>query len=360
MIVIRPEKYKQLGESENCDFVLLTNSEFSDKFEISTENDYLSKKIIACDTPESFHDILDHQKLARQTHFLVISPHALFSSPPAEKIAEKCKIISMPCNSTEIFLEDINYFLEKMELTDPDAQKAWADHFFDHVEESDHIQFVDKKNGCEAVFLHDSDEYCWFEQLGRLSWGEQQFVPSGEISVLPLFHGNYNAEKRLNIQGEIAFRGYPIVNNGSVSFLREDQNRIFDALESLYEIPIIATVENGIITSLRSDIENHPAIVMLEKLFDIDSRYRIIWEIGFGTNQDIYFQKGNRSPNECYGGSNGTVHWGLGLTPWTQYHIDIICPDTVVYTSDEVIIAGEIKEKKSLRRVKSAGCPCIS
>ncbi len=75
MIVIRPEKYKQLGESENCDFVLLTNSEFSDKFEISTENDYLSTEIIACDTPESFHHILDHQKLAR---LFIILCHAHF------------------------------------------------------------------------------------------------------------------------------------------------------------------------------------------------------------------------------------------------------------------------------------------
>jgi hypothetical protein len=41
-----------------------------------------------------------------------------------------------------------------------------------------------------------------------------------------------------------------------------------------------------------------------------------------------------------YGGTEGCLHWGLGLTPFTQYHLDIISPGTSVIggSSGQVLI----------------------
>ncbi len=41
-----------------------------------------------------------------------------------------------------------------------------------------------------------------------------------------------------------------------------------------------------------------------------------------------------------YGATDGCLHWGLGLTPYTQYHLDIISPDTTVYTDSGNIVLG--------------------
>ena len=44
--------------------------------------------------------------------------------------------------------------------------------------------------------------------------------------------------------------------------------------------------------------------------------------------------------NEVYGGTEGCLHWGLGLTPYTQYHLDIISPGTTVYTDAGEVVLG--------------------
>jgi hypothetical protein len=45
--------------------------------------------------------------------------------------------------------------------------------------------------------------------------------------------------------------------------------------------------------------------------------------------------------NEVHGGTGGMIHFGLGLTPYTQYHLDIICPNTQVLGSNGECIIGE-------------------
>jgi hypothetical protein len=132
---------------------------------------------------------------------------------------------------------------------------------------------------------------------------------------------------------------------------------------------VIARVVDGVVEGLEAvSLEARSAVDMLEKLFDVDSRYRIIWEIGFGANTKMEVIKGNRSPNESYGHRNGAIHWGLGLTPWTQYHIDIICPNTLIMTeTGEILAGGEVHYTAfqcaaggTMRRSAVAGCPCIA
>ena len=81
-----------------------------------------------------------------------------------------------------------------------------------------------------------------------------------------------------------------------------DQERIYQELSGIKRLPIIATVKNGEITDLASeDVAAEPAIGMLNAMFEVDSRHRIIWEIGFGSNTSMQIVDGNKTPNESYG-----------------------------------------------------------
>jgi hypothetical protein len=181
----------------------------------------------------------------------------------------------------------------------------------------------------------------WFEQSGGLQWGEQVMGPGGEISVLPLGFAEFSASRRLPINGEIALRGQPIVHGGAASFLRADQARLFQAINCLHEHALIATLRNGVVTKLSATHPRvQPALQLLNALCSIDSRYAILWEIGFGLNTTLSMLPGNHAMNEVYGGSHGVLHWGLGLTPHTQYHLDFLCPSAQVRNPQGALLLG--------------------
>jgi hypothetical protein len=261
------------------------------------------------------------------------------------------KLMMMACNSTPTSLDAVKYFLDVIERTDPQQQEEFADRFFMLGEASEHLEFVDPRygtyaSGTHARFEHLRDHYEWNQQAGLLQWGGQQLAPAGEISVLPIEILRFDATLRLPINGHVAFHGQPVLHSGSPSYLREDQARIHAALASVGNHAVIATTENGIISSLRAThAEAEPAVKMLEAMFEVDSRYRIIWEVGFGINAALKtLLPGNHAMNEVFGGSGrGALHFGLGLTPFTQYHLDIICPGTrVLGHKGEVLFGGPI------------------
>ncbi|HXI25081.1 MAG TPA: hypothetical protein VNG71_14555, partial [Pyrinomonadaceae bacterium] len=274
-------------------------------------------------------------------HVLVASPNVFFRSPEEEMIGPRRKLVAMACNSTPTSLEAVAHFLGVIERTDPQRQLAFAERFFELGRSSEWLEIVDEQYGTRARFNHLDDSYEWNQQAGPLEWGEQQIAPAGEISVLPTEITEFNADLRLAINGEIAFRGLPITHSGEPSFLREDQARIFSLLRHMEEHAIIARVENGVVQEIQ---ESHPAVSpavrMLEAMFEVDSRYRIIWELGFAINTELTLLGGNYAMNEVYGGTNGCLHFGLGLTPYTQYHVDIISPGIRVYTSRGELLLG--------------------
>jgi len=366
-ITVRPHLYKQFGSKNGVHFRLITNSCIADEFSIDDNGMYQSVAVVPLSKSDEMNRLLEG--LPRPLHVLVILPETLFQSPSQEVLGNQCKLLVIPCNSTEIASADISHYLQVMESTDPIAQKEWSDRFFALGEKSQFLLMVDNTFGTEAKFEHLAEDYEWFEQLGPLEYGGQQFAPSGEVSVLPLFHGNYDSERRLRVNGRISLYGLPIVNSGKPSFLRSDQNKIFQRLSVLNSHPVIATVTNGAIDSLEATSEEaRHASEMLEMLFSVDSRYRIIWEIGFGANTKMEVIKANRSPNESYGHRNGAIHWGLGLTPWTQYHIDIICPNTLIQSDGGEVLAGghtnyhDLRRgsDKKMHRQAAIGCPCIA
>ncbi|MEM5371152.1 hypothetical protein V4C53_34650 [Paraburkholderia azotifigens] len=163
---------------------------------------------------------------------------------------------------------------------------------------------------------------------------------------------------RLDFNGTIALKDTPILHNGTPSFLRSDQARLHGSLASMESEPVLATVENGVITAISATRgSGNPALAALQALFDVDSRYRILWEIGFGINTENRILPGNHAMNETYGGSAGAIHFGIGLTPYTQYHLDIICPNTVVKTNGGDYLIGS--KTPSISRTRTSGCACL-
>lgn len=340
-IAIHPNRFRQFGDRDGCTFCFVTNPDIVDRFRIESEGATYSEYLVVTYEKEgSFPEVLA-ESIPENSHVLVSSPNVFFRSPEPETLGTRRKLIGMACNSTPTSLEAVAHFLGVIERTDPHQQLAFAERFFELGQASEVMEFIDDNYGTRATFEHLDDGYEWNQQAGPIDWGDQQIAPAGEISVLPADIWEFDYRLRLRINGEIAFRGLPITHNGEPSFLREDQARIFDKLSLIRDHAIIATVENGAIVALRATHEKvEPAVSMLQAMFDVDSRFRVIWELGFAINTNLDLLWGNYAMNEVYGGTNGCIHFGLGLTPYTQYHVDVISPGTVVVGRGGEILLG--------------------
>ncbi len=339
-IIVDPARLRQFGEPMGSVFCLITNPEFMEEITLIESGDYRDYIRIPFKTGERFEDVLP-ERVPEQAHILAISPEAFFESPMPEQLGPRRKLMGMACNSTPTSLDTIKHFLKVMERTSPADQGVFSDTFFDKLERADHLVYVDERHGTRAELQHLQPDLVWNQQAGPLEWGEQQIVPSGEISVLPTQIVEFHEDLHLPLEGTIAFRGYPILHSGTPSFSRRDQARIHSRLASMNLHAVIATVERGIITDLRPHTPGASAAVeMLNTMFDVDSRYRIVWEMGHALNVSLDILPGNHAMNEVYGGTEGCLHWGLGLTPFTQFHLDIISPDTTVYTDGGEVVLG--------------------
>ncbi len=336
-IIVNPDKFKQFGDANDCFFYLIVSPSWCEIFEIVQENNYKKSELISFDSDIS--TLLN--TISENSHILVISPENYFSSPDSKALGKR-KLCVMASSSTPTSIDAIAHFLECSENNQPAFFESASDVLFDKLENSDCLRFIDSNFKTEAIFHHLNDEYSWHQQCGRLEWGEQQLFPAGEISTLPVNVYGSDITKNLELSGEITLLGYPVLHSGKPSFLASDQQSIFDKLLVLNEYPIIAEVEKGIISCLRSIHDKSKiAIDILESMFAIDSRYRTIIEVGFGLNHCVKFFPGNNAMNEVHAADKGgTIHWGIGLTPYTQYHLDIITPGTAILDSKGEIIFG--------------------
>ncbi len=339
-ITVNPAKYRQFGNADNVAFCFVTNSSIIDEITIEEDGDYASYRTFAIDEEGQLENLL-RETIPEAAHVLVVSPNTFIRSPTQEAIGSKRKLLAMACNSTPNSMSDVSHFLNMIEATSPDEQQRMVDHIFDKGKTMEHMVFRNRNTGTEAIFKHLNNDYEWNIQAGLLDWGEQQLAPSGEVSVLPADIWKFKNDLKLDICGEVTLNGYPILHAGEVSFLLEDQHAIYAKLSEMQLSNIIAKVENGVISNLRPfDSKGHDAVDMLEKLFSVDSRYRTIWELGFGVNTKLKLLGGNNAMNEVYGSNNGCIHFGLGLTPYTQYHLDIICPDCSVFDEKDNLFFG--------------------
>lgn len=339
-IKIDPARLRHFGPAENSAFCLVTNPELADEISIEKTGDYQDYLTVPLNTGERFERVIN-ERVPEPAHVLAISPLAFFESPMSEVLGPRRKLMGMACNSTPTSLDVVRHFLRVMERTSPEEQAEFSDRFFELLESTDYLVYSDEKHGVRAVLQHLDPSLEWNQQAGPLDWGEQVIMPSGEISVLPIEITQFREDLRLPLEGEIALRGYPILHNGTPSFSRADQARVHGKIAAIVEHAVIARVEDGTITQIRPhDPGAQPAVDMLTAMFEVDSRYRKVWEIGHALNTSLDLLPGNHAMNEVYGGTKGCLHWGLGLTPFTQYHLDIISPDVTVYTQSGEVVLG--------------------
>lgn len=336
---VNPARIRQFGDPEGSVFCLVTNKEVVDRIEVVREADYAEYVTVTFDDGE-FERLLQ-ERVPEPAHVLAISPLRFFESPPANALGPRRKLLAMACNSTPTDFDIIAHFMRVIEATDPDAQEAFSDRFFEAAENGDHLEYRDSVYGTCAILRHFDRELVWNQQAGLVGWGEQQIIPSGEISVLPIEITEFDESLSLPLDGEIIIRGHPILHSGTPSFTRSDQQRLYGELKGMNSAAIKAVVEAGSITSLTAmEPEAKRAVDMLEAMFVVDSRYRIVWEVGHALNTELEMLPGNHAMNEVYGGTTGCLHWGLGLTPYTQFHLDIISPGTVVTNDKGDVLLG--------------------
>ena len=350
-ILVNPARFTQFGQAEDSIFCLVTNPGIVDHLSLVRDAPYKEYRTILISDGEDFEALLADGTIPEESHTLVVSPNRFFESPSPEQLGPRRKLLGMASNSTPTTLPVIRHFLDVIERTSATEQDAFSERFFDLAESTDHLVYLDERHGTRAVLDHFADGLVWNQQAGSLEWGEQQIVPAGEISVLPTQIVEFHEDLHLPLEGDIAFRGFPILHNGTPSFSRRDQQRLQAKLAALEDHAVIASLDKGRIVSLRpSDPDARPVIDVLEAMFTTDSRYTLIWEIGHALNTSLDILPGNHAMNEVYGGTDGCLHWGLGLTPFTQYHLDIISPDTTVYTDNGTVVLGNKGGAPSVRK----------
>jgi hypothetical protein len=355
LTTIRPARLRQLGAPDGATFCLVTSPSIAPYLSVERDGGYAGYTTIVLGPGDSFTDLLRDSVPAR-AHVLVVSPDRLFESPPPALLGER-KLLAMACNSTPTTPETLAHFVAVLETTDPAAQEAFADRFFSLAEASELLEIVDEAYGTRAVFRHLDDDYEWNQQAGPVGWGEQQLAPAGELSALPTDVMHFDPDLRFALDGEIALRGLPILHSGAASFTRADQARIHADLATIADEAVIASVEHGVIKNVRATGPSaDPAVAMLDAMFRVDARYRVVWEIGFGINTAMTPAPGNAAMNEVYGGANGHFHLGVGLTPFTQYALIVVCPGTRVLGIDGDILVGS--RRRRIERNKDASCGC--
>jgi hypothetical protein len=349
-IKINPARYSQFGPAEGSVFCLITNRELENELEIVKEAPYAEYRTIFIGKGDDFEAMLAEGTIPQKSHSLVISPYRFFESPSEEALGQNRKLMGMACNSTPADLEIIRHFIGVIENTSAQEQGEFSDRFFELAESTDRLIYVDERHGTRAELDHLADGLIWNQQAGPLEWGEQQIVPSGEISVLPMQIVEFDEKLHLPLEGSIAFRGFPILHSGTPSFIRKDQARLSGKLAGLEHEAVVCDITKGTISSLRPFRKEGAEVAkVFEAMFEIDSRYTLVWEIGHALNTSLDILPGNHAMNEVYGGERGCLHWGLGLTPFTQYHLDIISPDTTVYTESGDVVLGDKGGAPSVR-----------
>jgi hypothetical protein len=178
----------------------------------------------------------------------------------------------------------------------------------------------------------------------------------------------FDTSRRLGLNGSLTLLGWPIVHGGYDPALAPEQARLFEGLLPLRQHAIVVTADDGWIVGCRpaaSTPQARAVAAVLDELLDSDPRYRVVWELGFGINTSMSVQAGNCGCNEVYGGRNGVVHFGLGLTPYTSFALTSLCPlTTLIDDAGSVLIGDPNRNGRSngrtsrIKRTRSANCGC--
>ncbi len=357
---IRPDLLRQFGAHEGASFVLVVTAELLPHVELDPPTSYREHALLILPQAASLEEFIASD-VPEPANLLVIAPGRVVTSP---RDIGRRKMLVVPCGSTPSSIASIAASIRAAEETDPAAQDARAETFFGSLDDAEQLEIVDARHGTRAVFAHLDRTYAWNAQLGFVGWGEQQIVPSGEISVLPADIMTFEPTGRLALNGSITFVGEPIVHDGPRRNAGVRQAEVYRGLAGLRAAPLIADVADGEIRALRPvSPDGSAAADTLAALFAEDERYRVLWELGVGLNERLVPVPENTATNEVYGAVGGRVHIGLGLTTATLFALTFPCNGSVLRTSAGTILAGEepAPEPSRLRVTRNvrAGCGCI-
>lgn len=354
-LVVNSGQFPALGPPEGA-FYVVTNPELIGEIELIRDGGYRDGRVIPWPDEQSFEQLLAAE-IPEPACVVVLSPRRFFRSPP--NIGRR-KVMVFACASTPTSLGVLSDFVTAAGRISPEREEDRANKFFERARAAELLRIEDPRTSTRARFWHLDDSYEWHQQAGLLAWGDQQIVPSGELSATPGGIMEFDGSRRLTITGTLALHG-PVIVHGGATVDLEDQARVHAALDALTRHPVVATLELGEIVSLRAvDDGGRVAAEMFEELFRSDPRYRVVQEIGFGINDSFEVGPGNVGMNKPYGGTHGVMHFGLGLIPTTRYAFTFLAPGSLVIGQGDEVLIGDPRALAGRRMIvrKTPACPC--
>ena len=225
----------------------------------------------------------------------------------------------------------ISYFLKNLYATKPKEFIDKATNFFKKISKVKGLIYINNTYNTK-IFLRFTSSCLWGEAFGDLKSGESGVIPCGEIALTHVkFHDI--VPHPLPINGSITLSGYPIVHQYNLrsQSAANHQAELYQQLSTLKHGAIKAQVKQGVIVDLELlDNTAGDAFLALKKLFANNPYYRTIIEIGHGINTKQKLINGNCSMNESFGNKNLCIHYGFGHVRYSDYHIDILCPETKI------------------------------
>lgn len=343
MINIIPDKIRSFQNVDRASrrFHCVVSEDLSDKIKLAQSTSYQSNKISVYDASR-----VDEVFSAANTDFVVMlnnNQTPKFNSMIAfdKNLHQTSRLIDFPLFATAPSYQEIATYVESLYVTEPEVFDAKVNHFFNHLERVREVYFTNDQYQTELVYkcAKSSHKERWLEVGGFCELGKKQIYPCGEIEVTPLpfdLGVNQLEQGRLDLGGEVVITGPNVVNAGYFPFTRMSQRHVYDTLATITnKSPIKIHIEQGEIIDI-SDFANgnHPAVQFLKQLLLMESRYRVVNEVGISYNDQLRLLSGNHLYNEMVDSSaskTGTLHLGLGLLINTQYHIDLFALGTEVH-----------------------------
>ncbi|CEK10765.1 hypothetical protein [Legionella hackeliae] len=239
---------------------------------------------------------------------------------------------------TPVTFQTLEHILNNIYYTSVQQLEHSTDIFFDMLSAADHLIFTNKTYGTTATLFFRED-YLWSENIGLVLKGESIRAPYGEIALVSTLLRD-DIIPCLEMEGEIVFDSTVILHLFAFekSFLNEQHN-MYHSLAKIDKNPVKIYVNNGTVEKVISLTQNDETALALEQFFSHDPQLRKIIEVGFGINKSIQLLPKNLAASEPYGGINNCLHLGFGSRK-LNYHLDILCPQTTVFTNQGFLLAG--------------------
>jgi hypothetical protein len=330
------------GPPAGVGFTLLVSPDLAGLIEV-VDRDRYSNTCVEIMSPNDLPEIIE--SLSGPSHVLCVTSDERFVSPRYGRRNVKLGVV--PLYSTQPSFGKLKGMLELLQSLDYTTQDAASDQLVRALDGTNRLELRDERFAAKAWLdvWSGPNQLHFFKQAGPLPWGGQCVLPSGEVSLLTDPHGAFSTERTFALSGTLVLDGTPIVHRGmcpcQISRARQcpaaggersgvqtcpaEHSELFARLATLRHSPVEVSLTGGEIDGLRCLGPDTTASHCLTELFERDASYRKVHEIGFGLNSPKTGAAGeNYLPNEMVKG----MHFGLGLTPFTAFHLDFTVQHT--------------------------------